>query len=422
MIDEVKAEVPARRPVLDELRQYWLRRGGVDHGVVLHAAQHVGKALARTLRVVVGIEVVRSLGEPGEQRALDCGERLGWFAEIAARRHLNAPGPTTEINRVEIELEDFRLGQGALHPRGNDHFAQFSFVGDVVAHQQVLGDLLCNGRAALRSSRVREVADEGADQSALVNAGVLEEALVLGGDKCVAHRFRDIGKLDPDAAIVRHVNLSKALALAVEDYAGARKPEVLKLHGVGQILDRAVVESDDLTKIDRRFFHFVDLAELPVGHVEVGQLQSFECLDLAAQCLLVIHGSGNQIVQVDVLNVESLAHVGAAGTQKLRHLGAVTYRIKLRLDPIRPGGDLAEGKRRGEDLDENRVHNLPPVKKPPRKVPSCRTILNKAVSRKKFPRRPPPLPRPSAPLRPGRASEPTLRSVRFGNTALAAHS
>src|SRR5207247_3468167 len=142
-------------------------------------------------------------------RALDCGERLSWFTEIAARRHLDAPGSATEINRIEVELEDFRLGQGALHPRGNDHFAQFSFVSDVVAHQQVLGYLLRNGRAALRPARMREVADEGADQSALVEAGVLEETLVLGSDECVAHRFWDIRKLDPNATIVRRVNLGK---------------------------------------------------------------------------------------------------------------------------------------------------------------------------------------------------------------------
>ena len=30
MIDEVKPEVPSRRPVLGKLRQYRLRRGGVD--------------------------------------------------------------------------------------------------------------------------------------------------------------------------------------------------------------------------------------------------------------------------------------------------------------------------------------------------------------------------------------------------------
>ena len=174
------------------------------------------------------------------------------------------------------------------------------------------------------------------------------------------------GAAELGAEVVARALVGQELAaLVVEDDAGTGKPKLLELHGVGQILDRAVVESDDLTKIDRRFFHFVDLAELPVGHVEVGQLQSFERLDLAAQCLLVIHGSGNQIVQVNVLDVESLAHVGAAGTQKLRHLGAVTYRIKLRLDSIRPGGDLAEGKRRGEDLDENRVHDLPPVKTAP---------------------------------------------------------
>src|SRR4030095_1057823 len=112
---------------------------------------------------------------------------------------------------------------------GNDHFAQFSFVSDVVAHEQVLGDLLRNGRSALRPARMREVADEATAQSALVNACVLEETLVLGGDECVAHRFRDFRKLDRDAAVVRRVNLGKALALVVEDFAGAKKPEVLKL-------------------------------------------------------------------------------------------------------------------------------------------------------------------------------------------------
>jgi hypothetical protein len=103
--------------------------------------------------------------------------------------------------------------------------------------------------------------------------------------------------------------------------------------------------------------------------MEVGRIQSFERLDLAAQSLLVIHGGGNQIVQVNVLDVESLAHVAAAGTQKLRHLEAVVHRIELRFDAIRHGRDLAEGQRRGEDLDENGVHVLPAVEKPLRKAP-----------------------------------------------------
>ena len=53
---------------------------------------------------------------------------------------------------------------------------------------------------------------------------------------------------------------------------------MLKLRRVGQVLDRAVVESDDLTKIDRRSFHFFDLAELSVGHVEVGQISPLSAL------------------------------------------------------------------------------------------------------------------------------------------------
>jgi hypothetical protein len=83
----------------------------------------------------VGVEIVRSLGQAGEQRALLQGQLLGRLAEIAARAELDAPRAAAEIDRIEIELEDFRLGQRVLDPRRHDHLADLALVGEVLAYQ-----------------------------------------------------------------------------------------------------------------------------------------------------------------------------------------------------------------------------------------------------------------------------------------------
>ena len=66
--------------------------------------QHVGAALARPVGVLVGAVEVRALGHAGEQRRLRHGELAHRFAEIAARRHLDAVGAAAEIDAVEVEL------------------------------------------------------------------------------------------------------------------------------------------------------------------------------------------------------------------------------------------------------------------------------------------------------------------------------
>ena len=76
------------------------------------------------------------------------------------------------------------------------------------------------------------------------------------------------------------------------------------------------------------------------------------CLDLAGDRLRVVHRGRDQLVEIDVLDVEGLAHVGAAVAQELHHLVLVPDRIELGLDRVRAGRDLAECQRGGEDLDE----------------------------------------------------------------------
>src|SRR5207302_1615110 len=99
--------------------------------------------------------------------------------EIAARREFDAPGGAAKIDRVEVEFEDIGFAQRLLDARGHDHFADLALIAHVVADQKVLRDLLGDGRAPLRPAGAREVGDEGPDQTALINAAVLVEALVL---------------------------------------------------------------------------------------------------------------------------------------------------------------------------------------------------------------------------------------------------
>src|SRR5262249_1838918 len=158
-----------------------------DHAILLQAAEHVGESLLRAARVPVGTEIIRTLGQARKQRAFLDRELLRRLAEIAARRHLDAPGAAAEINGIEIELENLRLAERLLAPRRHDHLANLALVGQVFADQEVLDDLLGDGRAALRAPGGGEIADEGADQAALVDPLVLIEAFVLGRKKSLLH-------------------------------------------------------------------------------------------------------------------------------------------------------------------------------------------------------------------------------------------
>src|SRR5262249_18965456 len=155
--------------------------------------------------------------------------------EITARRHLDAPGAAAEIDRIEIELENLRLAERLLDPRRHDHLADLALVGQVFAHQQVLDDLLGDGRAALRPPGGGEIADEGADQAALLAPFMVVEGFSLGREKSFLHVRGDVGEWTPPPPLVLLEYLREAFALAVEHDARARKLEALELGVIGQV-------------------------------------------------------------------------------------------------------------------------------------------------------------------------------------------
>src|SRR6185436_294528 len=102
---------------------------GGRQAVLGQAAEHIGEPLLRASRMAVGREVVWPLGETRQQCAFFQRELLYRLAEIAARCKLDAPGAASEIDGIEIQLENFRLAQGVLQPRRNNHLADLALIG-----------------------------------------------------------------------------------------------------------------------------------------------------------------------------------------------------------------------------------------------------------------------------------------------------
>ena len=89
------------------------------------------------------------------------------------------------IDLVEVELEDLVLGVGALDADGEDRLLELALERALARQQEVLGDLLGDGRGALGAPVAAldlgfDELEHGARDALEVEAAVLVEALVLG--------------------------------------------------------------------------------------------------------------------------------------------------------------------------------------------------------------------------------------------------
>src|SRR3546814_17015909 len=103
---------------------------------------------------------------------------------------LDAIGVAAEENLVEVELEDLLLAQHVLDAPGEEGFLDLAGVAQFVGQQQVLRHLLGDGRSADRAAAAGEVGDDGAQDARIVDAAMLEEGAVLGGEERLDHLAR----------------------------------------------------------------------------------------------------------------------------------------------------------------------------------------------------------------------------------------
>jgi len=206
-----------------------------DVAVLRHTIEHVIAPLERPLALAERMIVVRRLGQRGEVSGFRNGQLVHRLVEIEQRGGRHAVGAHAEIDFIEIKLEDALLREGALDLHRQQRFLDLAGERQLVGKQEVLGDLLGDGRGALRTAAAAvllHVEQRRPRNAEKVDAAVLVEVLVLGGDEGVDDERRH--RLD------RNVEAPLARVFGEQRTVGGMDPRhhrglvILQLRIVGQ--------------------------------------------------------------------------------------------------------------------------------------------------------------------------------------------
>jgi hypothetical protein len=125
---------------------------------------------------------------------------------------------------------------------------------------------------------------------------------------------------------------------------------------IRQIGGCLVIEIDDVAEIDDGRADVLVLAKLPVGRLQIREIDAAESLILVGYRLRIVQGCRDKVLQVGILDVQGFAHVHAACAKKLCDLFLIRSPVELRFHRIGRGRDLTERQGQGEDFDEDCFH------------------------------------------------------------------
>ena len=211
--------------------------GLLDPAIFQQAIDHVIAPLDRAVMVAHRIQRPRRFRQRGEEGRLRHREFVDRLVEIDQRRRGDAVGAEAEIDFVEIEFEDLVLGIGALEPHRQQRFLDLAAERNFVGEEEVLRDLLGDGRGALRpasGAEILRVQQRRARHAGIVDAAMLVEILVLGGEERVDHQLRN--RLDRQIQPAFLGIFGEQRAVRGMDARHHRRLVILKLRIVGQIL------------------------------------------------------------------------------------------------------------------------------------------------------------------------------------------
>jgi hypothetical protein len=138
-------------------------------------------------------------------------------AEEAARGGVDAVGAAAEIDAVEVELEDLVLAEAPLDRERQDSLADLAAEGAAVGQEDVAGELLGDGRAALSPAALGDADLEGAGHAERVDADMRAVPLVLDRDHRVLHDLGYLVVAQPFAEAGSHRNQHRAVGGAHTD-------------------------------------------------------------------------------------------------------------------------------------------------------------------------------------------------------------
>ena len=207
-----------------------------DVAVVGHLVEHVVAPGDGAGLLAHRVQHARRLRQGGEVGGLGQRQLLERLGEVGLRRGGDAVGVLAEEDLVEVELEDLVLGERVLEPGGEDDLLDLALAGAVAGQEEVLHHLLGDRRGAAQPLAGGGGVVERGDDAARVEAVVVVEVLVLGGDEGLPDAFGDLVDGREDAPLAGE--LVHELALAGVDAAERRRLVALELGVVGEVARR----------------------------------------------------------------------------------------------------------------------------------------------------------------------------------------
>ena len=177
-----------------------------DMAQFVHPAQHVHLALLGALGIDHRIEARRGFGQPGQHRGLGYGDVLQRLSVIDLCRSGEAVGTLTQVDLVDIDLQDFVLGQARLDLEGQQRLVQLARQRFLAAEEEIPGHLHGNGGGALTPASRTQVGVSRPDDPLVVHPGMLVEALILGGEDGAFHDFRDFDYGNDGSALLAELS------------------------------------------------------------------------------------------------------------------------------------------------------------------------------------------------------------------------
>ena len=272
---------------------------GHEAGLDQVVEHHVG-AGARRRQVDVRREFRRRLEQAGEHRGFGKVHVARRLVEVVLRRGVDAEGAAAEIGAVEIELEDVVLRQPHFQPHRQEGFLHLALDGALIGEEQVLGELLRDRGAALHHAAGARIGEHRAEGARDVDAEMLEEAPVFGGE----HRLDQvIGEfVERDRVVVADAARADFVAVAIEEGdRELRGLEPILFGGFAERRDREREREHQPAGADRHAFRDrLDQAPaLRAGDVEAVHEHAEAFVELTAPTPRVIEAGVDARIQVE---------------------------------------------------------------------------------------------------------------------------
>jgi hypothetical protein len=133
-------------------------------------------------------------------------------AEVEARRGFHAERAVAVVGAVQILLQDLRLAERALEPRGVQRLGQLAeHRARVELGLDQADELHADGGSAIGDAQRAGIEPERSQHAERIDPGVLVEAMIFGGQARLHRHGRDLQQRGPVAALAAGATRSPEL-------------------------------------------------------------------------------------------------------------------------------------------------------------------------------------------------------------------